>query len=105
MKNHKQWKHKKEFDTKTLFEDLRMRDKNSDENSESSAKKGEFLSEEKSEQNSAQFTPNTIPKNTRIHISSTGGNSVESEGSPAKKTRVYEPRPLTPDDDIYEDIL
>ena len=105
MKNHKQWKHKKEFDTKTLFEDLRMRDKNSDENSESSAKKGEFLSKEKSEQNSAQFTPNTIPKNTRIHISSTGGNSVESEETPAKKTRVYEPRPLTPDDDIYEDIL
>ena len=105
MKNHKQWKHEKEFDTKTLFEDLRMRDKNSDENSESSAKKVGISSEEKSEQNSAQFTPNTIPKNTRIHISSTGGNSVEREENPAKKTRIYEPRPLTPDDDIYEDIL
>lgn len=105
MKNHKQWKHEKEFDTKTLFEDLRMREKNSDENSESSAKKGGFSDKEKSERNNAQTSSNTIPKNTRIHISSTGSNEDQTGGAPAKKTRVYEPRPLTPDDDIYEDIL
>ena len=105
MKNHKQWKHEKEFDTKTLFEDLRMRDKNSDENSESSARTGGFSIKEKSERNGTQSPSNTIPKNTRIHIPSTGSSEDENKDAPAKKTRVYEPRPLTPDDDIYEDIL
>ena len=30
---------------------------------------------------------------------------IPNGGHPAKKTKVYEPRPLTPDDEIYEDIL
>ena len=105
MKNHKQWKHEKEFDTKTLFEDLRKRENNSDENSESSAEKGRFSDEEKSERADAHFSSNMIPKNTRLPISSTGSKEDQNEKTPAKKTRIYEPRPLTPDDDIYEDIL
>ena len=39
MKNHKQWKHEKEFDTKTLFEDIRKDEKTLKENSESSVGK------------------------------------------------------------------
>lgn len=105
MKNHKQWKHQKEFDTKTLFEDLRKRDENSDENSESSGEKSVFSSKEKSERTAAHSSSDTIPKNTRIHVSPEDENQEENGGAPAKKTRVYEPRPLTPDDEIYEDIL
>ena len=105
MKNHKQWKHQKEFDTKTLFEDLRKRDENSDENSESSGEKSVFSSKEKSERTAAHSSSDTIPKNTRIHVSPEDENQEENGGTPAKKTRVYEPRPLTPDDEIYEDIL
>lgn len=105
MKNHKQWKHQKEFDTKTLFEDLRKRDENSDENSESSGEKSVFSSKEKSERIVAHSSSDTIPKNTRIHVSPEDENQEENGGAPAKKTRVYEPRPLTPDDEIYEDIL
>ena len=62
MKNHKPWKNQKEFDTKTLLDDIQKNDENEEDKS-------------------------------------------ERTGSPAKKTRIYEPRPLTPDDDIYEDIL
>ena len=105
MKNHKQWTHQKEFDTKTLFEDLRKRDENSDENSESSGEKSVFSSKEKSERTAAHSSSDTIPKNTRIHVSPEDENQEENGGTPAKKTRVYEPRPLTPDDEIYEDIL
>lgn len=105
MKNHKQWKHQKEFDTKTLFEDMRKRDENSGENSESSGEKSSIFYEEKSEPISTHSSSDTIPKNTRIHISSDVEDSKENGGIPAKKTRIYEPRPLTPDDEIYEDIL
>ena len=52
-----------------------------------------------------QSPSDTIPKNTRIHISSEEKNVSGNGGHPAKKTKVYEPRPLTPDDEIYEDIL
>ena len=46
MKNHKQWKHKKEFDTKTLFEDIRKDEKILNENSESSVGKSDISNEE-----------------------------------------------------------
>ena len=85
MKNHKQWKHQKEFDTKTLFEDLRKRDENSDENSESSGEKSVFSSKEKSERIVAHSSSDTIPKNTRIHVSPEDENQEENGGAPAKK--------------------
>ena len=105
MKNHKQWKHKKEFDTKTLFEDIRKDEKILNENSESSVGKSDISNEENSERFCVQSPSDTIPKNTRIHISSEEKNVSGNGGHPAKKTKVYEPRPLTPDDEIYEDIL
>lgn len=105
MKKHKQWKHEKEFDTKTLFDDIRKRNENSDENSESSAKNGGHFYEDKSEQSEPQSPSDTIPKNTRLHIPSDRNHPKENQNTPAKKTRIYEPRPLTPDDEIYEDIL
>lgn len=105
MKNHKQWKHKKEFDTKTLFEDIRKDEKILNENSESSVGKSDISNEENSERLCVQSPSDTIPKNTRIHISSEEKNVSGNGGHPAKKTKVYEPRPLTPDDEIYEDIL
>lgn len=105
MKKHKQWKHEKEFDTKTLFDDIRKRNENSDENSESSAKNSGHFHEDKSEQSEPQSPSDTIPKNTRLHIPSDRNHPKENQNTPAKKTRIYEPRPLTPDDEIYEDIL
>ena len=105
MKNHKQWKHKKEFDTKTLFEDIRKDEKILNENSESSGGKSDISNKENSERLCVQSPSDTIPKNTRIHISSEEKNVSGNGGHPAKKTKVYEPRPLTPDDEIYEDIL
>ncbi len=105
MKKHKQWKHEKEFDTKTLFEDLRKLDNDSGENSESSAKKSSSFSKEKSEHADNQASSNMIHKNTKTYISSENSHRGENGQSPATKTKIYEPRPLTPDDDIYEDIL
>ena len=91
MKNHKQWKHKKEFDTKTLFEDIRKDEKILNENSESSVGKSDISNEENSERLCVQSPSDTIPKNTRIHISSEEKNVSGNGGHPAKKTKVYEP--------------
>ena len=87
MKNHKQWKHEKEFDTKTLFEDIRKDEKTLKENSESSVGKSDISHKENSERIRVQSSSDTIPKNTRIHISSEEKNASENGGRPAKKNK------------------
>ena len=91
MKNHKQWKHKKEFDTKTLFEDIRKDEKILNENSESSVGKSDISNEENSERLCVQSPSDTIPKNTRIHISSEEKKYLETGGIRQKRQRFMSP--------------
>lgn len=91
MKNHKQWKHKKEFDTKTLFEDIRKDEKILNENSESSVGKSDISNEENSERLCVQSPSDTIPKNTRIHISSEEKNVSGNGGIRQKRQRFMSP--------------
>lgn len=91
LKKRINFKREKEFDTKTLFDDLRKKDEKTakehiPEKTELNIKEGDKKSdtnEDKSEQTS------TIPVN------------FGSE----KPTKIYEPRPLMPGDGMYEDIL
>lgn len=81
MNKIKKWQHNKEFDTKTLLTDI------SDNSPGDSTGKKDSVSE----------TKKAVDLRNLSDISDTPG--------PAKKTQVYEPRPITPDDDLYEDIL
>ena len=75
MKNLKTIKHEKEFDTKTLITDI-CTSLTESEATDSDTKKAVTLKELAQSQ---------------------------AENAEGKETVIYEPRPLTPDDDIYED--
>ena len=77
MKNLKTLKHEKEFDTKTLISDISFTLTDT-EAAGSDTKKAVTLKELAQSQ---------------------------AENSEGKETVIYEPRPLTPDDDIYEEVL
>lgn len=81
MNKIKKWQHNKEFDTKTLLTDI-----------SSSCTGDSTLNKD-----SVSETKNAVD------LKDLSDSSDISD--PAKKTQVYEPRPLTPDDDLYEDIL
>lgn len=82
MKKIKGIKHEKEFDTMTIVTDL---NELSEEDTEAAVKG--------TESSTLETVDRKTLANTRLDI---------AEG---QKTQVYEPRPLTPDDDIYEEIL
>lgn len=88
MKKIKGIRHEKEFDTMTLVTDI------------SESPGGEELIEQEAspiDDTSDRSTKETLDRKT---LSET--RKDRAEGHP---TQVYEPRPLTPDDDIYEDII
>lgn len=91
MKKIKDWKHQKEFDTKTLITDIGSIESDSKENSDGT------------EKNDVSGTVNHSETREAVDLKTLSG--VESETSEGKVTQVYEPRPLTPDDDIYDDII
>lgn len=81
MKKIKGWKHEKEFDTKTLLSDIGPID----------------VSDDTEDDNGSKETRKAVDLKTL--------SDADNKSSEGKVTQVYEPRPLTPDDDIYEDIL
>lgn len=85
MKKVKGWKHEREFDTRTILSDMGPIDENI-------------------------HTDSTEPqaddsKETRKAVDLKTLSDAENQSSEGKVTQVYEPRPLTPEDDIYEDII
>ena len=80
----KGWKHEKEFDTQTRISDIGP------------------LSEGDTPDNSGT---DKRSDDTRKAMDLKTITDAESRVSDDTVTQVYEPRPLTPDDDIYEDIL
>ena len=84
----KKWQYDKEFDTKTLLTDIDISDirKNDDGDTEQHG------------------SHDSVDKTKEAFDLKDFSDAVKRE-APGKKTQVYEPRPLTPDDDIYEDIL
>ncbi|HIU25739.1 MAG TPA: hypothetical protein IAC50_04525 [Candidatus Copromorpha excrementigallinarum] len=125
MKKLKNWRYQKEFDTRTLMsKDIQEGELLSDSKEKQDAsedrdaeKKGisvralvgeeadsredsrDASTEEKEEKNSSP-SPKTRKVADLKELSE--ARSKESDG---RETQVYEPRPLTPEDDIYEDIL
>ena len=84
MKKIKGWKHEKEFDTQTLISDIGpLNDSDTPDVS-----------------NTGENTDDTRKAMDLKTIT-----DAESRVSDDTVTQVYEPRPLTPDDDIYEDII
>lgn len=84
LKKIKGWKHEKEFDTQTLISDIGP------------------LSEGDTPDNSGTDKKSD---DTRKAMDLKTITDAESRISDDTVTQVYEPRPLTPDDDIYEDII
>jgi len=82
----KQIFHEKEFDTQTLFTDLGSIPEELAESTSIDA-----------DGHAADDTKETTDRKTLAES--------ERKVSGGQKTQVYEPRPLTPDDDIYEDII
>lgn len=91
MKKIKGWKHEKEFDTRTLMSDIT-----------SLASDGNNDQKDPAENSSDS---NDECRETRKAIDLKTLSDIENKATEEKVTQVYEPRPLTPDDDIYEDII
>lgn len=89
MKKIKPWKHEKEFDTKTLITDGDFSDADITENTAA-----------RSEAEKASDA-----KETREAVDLKTLSDKQKQSSEEAITQVYEPRPLTPDDDIYDDII
>ncbi len=94
MKKIKGWKHKKEFDTRTLI----LLSPETEDNAETST-----VPDDDSE--NLQEDTNISSKETRKAVDLKDLADAQNKASDEKVTQVYEPRPLTPDDDIYEDII
>lgn len=88
MKKKKRWKHKKEFDTQTLVTGI-----------------NQDTGESGSENTTANRARSRVPSNTQEAIYLKNLTAARTEISNDRSTQVYEPRPLTPDDEMYEDIL
>ncbi|MBQ3184508.1 MAG: hypothetical protein IJB54_00840, partial [Firmicutes bacterium] len=80
MKKLKGIKHEKEFDTMTIATDI-------------SELQGADILSETGDRSSKETMDRKTLADTRMDL---------AEDEP---TQVYEPRPLTPDDDLYEDII
>ena len=91
MSKIKKWQHDKEFDTRTLITDI-----NTDTNG--------ARSNDGSSGNANEPADKSTPE-THKAVDLKDLSSIQKKSSENKKTQIYEPRPLTPDDDIYEDIL
>ena len=87
MNKFNKWRHDKEFDTKTLLTDINI--------SKNENKSGE----------TGSATEADDPSATKKAIDLKELYDADKETAPEKKTQVYEPKLLTPEDDIYEDVL
>ena len=83
LKINKPWKHDKEFDTKTLITDTEL--------------SADDIASAAGDDAASSDTKEAMDRRTI----SDAGKQVSEEAV----TQIYEPRPLTPDDDIYEDII
>lgn len=83
LKINKPWKHDKEFDTKTLITDTEL--------------SADDIASAAGDDTASSDTKEAMDRRTI----SDAGKQVSEEAV----TQIYEPRPLTPDDDIYEDII
>ena len=94
MKKIKGWKHEKEFDTRTLI--LLSPD------TEDAAENSSIPDDDSGD---PQKDSDIASKETRKAVDLKDLADAQNKASDEKVTQVYEPRPLTPDDDIYEDII
>lgn len=94
MKKIKGWKHEKEFDTRTLI--LLSPD------TEDAAENSSIPDDDSGD---PQKDSDIASKETRKAVDLKDIADAQNKASDEKVTQVYEPRPLTPDDDIYEDII
>ena len=101
MKKIKAWKHEKEFDTKTL---ITNEDFSGADIAEKSAGSPDSTapSDASAESEDVKTTKN---KETREAVNLKTLSDKQKQSSGEAITQVYEPRPLTPDDDIYDDII
>lgn len=93
MKKIKGWKHEKEFDTRTL---ILLSPENEDDDETGAAADEPGVPDKDND---------TSSKETRKAVDLKDLTDARSKASDEKVTQIYEPRPLTPDDDIYEDII
>lgn len=103
MKNRNYWKHEKEFDTKTLIENTDTHPTVEKKDSKLNVTELVQISKEKSEQIFSNSHENDS-KSTK-NVSDFKEISSFREYINSNETKVYEPRPLTPEDDIYEDVM
>ena len=93
MKKIRPWKHEKEFDTKTLMTDSAI----------TASDIAEHLGS--SERESAADGSDEQDRETRKAVDLKEISDARRLTDEETITQVYEPRPLTPDDDIYDDII
>ena len=91
MSRIKKWQHDKEFDTRTLITNINTDTDDAHINDESV--------------NNTKEPTDKSSSGTQKAVDLKNLSSLQKKSSEKKKTQIYEPRPLTPDDDIYEDIL
>ncbi len=94
MKKIKGWKHEKEFDTRTLI----LLSPETDDDAETGTVPDDDSGDPQQDTDSSS-------KETRKAVDLKDLADARNKASDEKVTQVYEPRPLTPDDDIYEDII
>ena len=94
MKKIKGWKHEKEFDTRTLI----LLSPDTEDAAENSGIPDD-------DSGVPQKDSDIASKETRKAVDLKDIADAQNKASDEKVTQVYEPRPLTPDDDIYEDII
>lgn len=94
MKKIKGWKHEKEFDTRTLI----LLSPETDDDAETGTVPDD-------DSGDSQQDTDSSSKETRKAVDLKDLADARNKASDEKVTQVYEPRPLTPDDDIYEDII
>lgn len=88
MKKVKGFKHEKEFDTMTIVTDI-----------------SEIPEDDVQSDNPEPQQSDDDDRSTRQTVNRKTLADTRIEASEGQPTQIYEPRPLTPDDDIYDDII
>lgn len=102
MKKIKAWKHEKEFDTKTLITDEAFSGSDISEKASESESSSVSTSESAEPKDDEKTSDG---KETREAVNLKTLSDKQKQSSDEAITQIYEPRPLTPDDDIYDDII
>lgn len=107
LKKIKGIKREKEFDTMTIVTNIADID-GADELAASEVASGSKTSEEssgKSSKNHVQEAENKTDRSATETVDRKRLSDTRKGASEGQPTQIYEPRPLTPEDDIYEDII